>query len=135
MEAFKRQTACMVEQYSNYSINGEAVNGKHTLGENIADNGGLKAAYRVGPWCWGDSKGDMVGFVLSPEPAVLPGLQAYQNWLKKNGDEETLPTLGLTNYQLFFVGFAQVGHMVTLGGWARRFLGGGACPDGVGRVR
>lgn len=79
VEAFKRQTACMVEQYSNYTINGEAVNGKHTLGENIADNGGLKAAYR-----------------------------AYQNWLKKNGDEETLPTLGLTNYQLFFVGFAQV---------------------------
>uniref|UniRef100_A0A8B9EWH2 Endothelin-converting enzyme 1 n=1 Tax=Anser cygnoides TaxID=8845 RepID=A0A8B9EWH2_ANSCY len=79
VEAFKRQTACMVEQYSNYTINGEAVNGKHTLGENIADNGGLKAAYR-----------------------------AYQNWLKKNGDEETLPTLGLTNHQLFFVGFAQV---------------------------
>lgn len=51
---------------------------------------------------------------------MLPGLQAYQNWLKKNGDEETLPTLGLTNYQLFFVGFAQVGHVVTLGGWAHR---------------
>uniref|UniRef100_A0A8B9UGZ3 Endothelin-converting enzyme 1 n=1 Tax=Anas zonorhyncha TaxID=75864 RepID=A0A8B9UGZ3_9AVES len=79
VEAFKRKTECMVEQYSNYTINGEAVNGKHTLGENIADNGGLKAAYR-----------------------------AYQNWLKKNGEEETLPTLGLTNHQLFFVGFAQV---------------------------
>ncbi|XP_060614861.2 endothelin-converting enzyme 1 isoform X1 [Anolis sagrei] len=78
-EAFKHQTECMVAQYGNYSVNGEAVNGKHTLGENIADNGGLKAAYR-----------------------------AYQNWVRKNGEEETLPALSLTNYQLFFVGFAQV---------------------------
>nr|XP_006125516.2 endothelin-converting enzyme 1 isoform X1 [Pelodiscus sinensis] len=79
VEAFKQQTECMVEQYSNYTVNGEAVNGKHTLGENIADNGGLKAAYR-----------------------------AYQNWVKKNGHEDALPTLGLSNNQLFFVGFAQV---------------------------
>lgn len=37
----------MVEQYGNYSINQETLNGRHTLGENIADNGGLKAAYEV----------------------------------------------------------------------------------------
>lgn len=47
VEAFKKQTQCMVEQYGNYSINKEPVNGLHTLGENIADNGGLKAAYKV----------------------------------------------------------------------------------------
>lgn len=37
----------MVEQYGNYSINQESLNGRQTLGENIADNGGLKAAYNV----------------------------------------------------------------------------------------
>uniref|UniRef100_W5M719 Endothelin-converting enzyme 1 n=2 Tax=Lepisosteus oculatus TaxID=7918 RepID=W5M719_LEPOC len=79
VEAFKKQTQCMVEQYGNYSINQEALNGKHTLGENIADNGGLKAAYK-----------------------------AYENWIWKNGEEEVLPTLGMTNQQLFFIGFAQV---------------------------
>ncbi|XP_068170979.1 endothelin-converting enzyme 1 isoform X2 [Antennarius striatus] len=79
VEAFKKQTQCMVEQYGNYSINKEPLNGRHTLGENIADNGGLKAAYK-----------------------------AYMNWIKKNGEEATLPALGMTNHQLFFVGFAQV---------------------------
>ncbi|KAJ7998642.1 hypothetical protein DPEC_G00207000 [Dallia pectoralis] len=79
VEAFKKQTQCMVEQYSNYSINKETLNGKHTLGENIADNGGLKAAYK-----------------------------AYVNWIAKNGEEASLPALEMTNQQLFFVGFAQV---------------------------
>ncbi|XP_053246692.1 endothelin-converting enzyme 2 isoform X4 [Podarcis raffonei] len=49
LEAFKNRTACMTEQYNKYLVNGEHVNGKQTLGENIADNGGLKAAYNV--WC------------------------------------------------------------------------------------
>ncbi|XP_063292715.1 endothelin-converting enzyme 1 isoform X2 [Pelobates fuscus] len=79
IEAFKTQTQCITEQYGNYTVNGEPVNGKHTLGENIADNGGLKAAYR-----------------------------AYRNWVRSNGEEKLLPSLDLSNDQLFFVGFAQV---------------------------
>ncbi|XP_061493453.1 endothelin-converting enzyme 2 isoform X1 [Rhineura floridana] len=79
LEAFQNRTACMVEQYSKYLVNGEHVNGKQTLGENIADNGGLKAAYN-----------------------------AYKVWLKKNGEEKHLPSVDLTSHQLFFLGFAQV---------------------------
>lgn len=79
LAAFRNHTACMEEQYGQYQVNGEKLNGRQTLGENIADNGGLKAAYN-----------------------------AYKAWLRKHGEEQQLPAVGLTNHQLFFVGFAQV---------------------------
>ncbi|KAL9971396.1 hypothetical protein ACROYT_G023916 [Oculina patagonica] len=57
------------------------LNGDKTLGENIADNGGLKLAYK-----------------------------AYQNWLAnndENGPDSARPELGLNSDQLFFLSFAQ----------------------------
>lgn len=77
---FKEATDCMIKQYSNYKVNGYNINGKRTLGENIADNGGLKAAYR-----------------------------AYVKLLKeKKAQPNRLPAVHLTTQQLFFVSFAQV---------------------------
>ena len=55
------------------------MNGKQTLGENIADNGGLKAAFH-----------------------------AYEAWMRNHEEELPLPGVNLTNRQLFFLGFAQV---------------------------
>ncbi|XP_050526438.1 endothelin-converting enzyme homolog isoform X1 [Daktulosphaira vitifoliae] len=80
VDKFKQATDCMIKQYSNYKINGININGKRTLGENIADNGGLKAAYR-----------------------------AYEKRLEEGrAHSYRLPAVHLTTQQLFFVSFAQV---------------------------
>ncbi|KAK3105380.1 hypothetical protein FSP39_023788 [Pinctada imbricata] len=76
---FQKRSECMIQQYSSYKLGDDNVRGKQTLGENIADNGGLKSAFH-----------------------------AYEDWLQKNGEEAPLPALNLTHKQLFFLGFAQV---------------------------
>ncbi len=46
--AFEKRTSCMVEQYGAYQpLPGVKLNGKLTLGENIADAGGVKLAYQA----------------------------------------------------------------------------------------
>ncbi|XP_043243436.1 endothelin-converting enzyme homolog [Amphibalanus amphitrite] len=76
---FKERTKCMVEQYSQYKIGNLTVNGRQTLGENIADNGGLKASF-----------------------------DAYRLYRKAHGEEVPLPGVNLTHSQLFFLSFSQV---------------------------
>lgn len=113
LEAFKNRTACMTEQYSRYTVHSEKVNGRQTLGENIADNGGLKAAYNVSA---ATRRGHGAPCLSIPSWSLRPALpQAYKSWLQKNGEEKRLPALGLTNHQLFFVGFAQVGRSEMMG--------------------
>ncbi|KAL8888068.1 MAG: hypothetical protein Q9215_004448 [Flavoplaca cf. flavocitrina] len=71
VQAFKAKTECFVEQYSNFTIldpEGKTlhVNGKLTLGENIADAGGLSAAFHA----WKE--------IEKTKPSqLLPGLQHF----------------------------------------------------------
>jgi putative endopeptidase len=49
-KAFKQRTQCVIDQYSKYPAGGGTLNGALTVGENIADIGGIKlalAAYRA----------------------------------------------------------------------------------------
>lgn len=88
VEAFKQQTQCMVEQYGNYSINKEPVNGIHTLGENIADNGGLKAAYKVWYQIGGTSNLEYLLFYMF-------GVDAPFKWCGRRGNVALISSINL----------------------------------------
>uniref|UniRef100_G1M3T9 Membrane metalloendopeptidase like 1 n=1 Tax=Ailuropoda melanoleuca TaxID=9646 RepID=G1M3T9_AILME len=79
---FQEQSECMVHQYGNYSwdlADNQNVNGFSTLGENIADNGGVRQAHK-----------------------------AYLKWMAEGGKDQQLPGLELSYDQLFFINYAQV---------------------------
>ncbi|KAH0949954.1 hypothetical protein HN011_007844 [Eciton burchellii] len=82
IEGFHRRAQCLINQYACYTVTevDMQIDGVNTQGENIADNGGIKQAFR-----------------------------AYERWLRSNEEEdETLPGMSATGKQLFFLNFAQV---------------------------
>lgn len=79
VSSFNKTATCMKEQYDEYKIDGFSINGLQTLDENIADNGGLRAAFF-----------------------------AYQMWERKGLPEKKLPGVDLDNRQLFFISYAQM---------------------------
>jgi len=80
---FRKRTNCIVNQFNNYYYKSARhyLKGKQCLGENIADLGGIRNSHA-----------------------------GYQFWLKSKGlkGEDKQPVTGLTNDQMFFVGFANV---------------------------
>lgn len=75
---FQDRSTCLVNQYSQFTVEGINVNGNLTLGENIADNAGLSASY--------------IAFQLSQQQSPDP------NWSSVSS---------ITPNQLFFLSFAQ----------------------------
>lgn len=77
---FDQRTDCEVKEYGNFSpVSGQKLNGKLTLGENTADNGGLRIAY-----------------------------QALMSTLAEDHDSTTKKVEGYTPAQRYFISFAQV---------------------------
>jgi endothelin-converting enzyme/putative endopeptidase len=71
--AYEQRASCVADQYSGYSVAGDThINGRLTLGENTADNGGLRLAlmaYLAGPGA--KNPGRLDGF--TPEQRVFLG--------------------------------------------------------------
>jgi len=77
-DGFKRMARCVIDQYSGFCYPNYCLNGANKQGENIADNGGVKAAYR-----------------------------AYKAYTASHGEEETLPGLeAFSMDQIFFLSYA-----------------------------
>nr|WBW70064.1 venom protein [Lampona murina] len=78
---FEERMKCFEKQYNSYYVSAadSKVNGTLTLGENIADNGGLKTAY-----------------------------YAYLSLLKRIHFEKSLPGLPYNEKQMFWISFASV---------------------------
>ncbi|KAH8306406.1 hypothetical protein KR018_010737 [Drosophila ironensis] len=107
IEEYINRTECFVEQYSNYLLTDidEYVDGELTLGENIADNGGMREAfyaYRL--------------YVkeMGRERAKLPGLEHY------------------THEQLFFISFGNLWCETYTPAASRYALADSHCP---GKIR
>ena len=85
LKQFQDRTKCVADEYSGFEVApGQNLNGRLTLGENTADNGGLRIAFRALEETLAEDK-------ARAEPGYTDG--------KRDG---------LTPEQRYFVGFAQV---------------------------
>ncbi len=85
---FVARAQCVKKQYDGYTaINDVKLNGALTLGENIADLGGLKIAYGAMTDWYKTKKGDDQYRYSRPQQFFLGFAQA---WCTKNRDESTL---------------------------------------------
>ena len=67
---FEKRAACVADQYSGFTaVDDLKVNGKLTLGENVADNGGMRIAYMA-----------LMSLLAGKEPAPIEGLTAKQRF-------------------------------------------------------
>jgi endothelin-converting enzyme/putative endopeptidase len=91
---FNRRTACVVQQYSGYTVVDDVkINGRLTLGEDVADLGGTVLAYEAWKAVTANQK-------LEPRDGFTPDQRFFigmAQWACSNERPETLRLLALTD--------------------------------------
>ena len=118
---FRTAAQCIVDQYSNYTLDeiNLSIDGRLTQGENIADNGGLKQAFRVSkshskwsflPVCYIDG-----AFIMEPQSYQISlrkkSTKLHQNGHKKGlfSEKKRLETLKLHFWRTLFLTYYSSG--------------------------
>jgi len=83
-QSFENRTKCFIDQYSKYEVqSGLYLDGEYTLGENIADNAGLRQAWIAYRNVVGEQEGKSKSLVPSLTNDQLFFLQYGQKWCFK----------------------------------------------------
>ncbi|VDM54709.1 unnamed protein product, partial [Angiostrongylus costaricensis] len=111
-DKFEKRAQCIIDQYDKIEVpeTGLRVNGKLTQGENIADNGGVKQAFKH------ETFRNLSTASISIAGKIEKIPKAYKKYLKKCGKEKRIKGLEkYNNEQMFFIGYGTVwcGHSTT----------------------
>jgi len=126
-KGFKALTGKLVDQFNAYEVGpGQKVNGNHTLGENIADLGGLATAYDAMKKAAGDTPDPMIDGLTRDQRFFLGWATV---WRRQHTEEEVKNRLATDEHAL--AQFRAIGAPSNLPAFAAAF----SCKPGDAMVR
>ena len=100
---FEKRAGCIADEYAGFTVAGDVhLNGKLTLGENTADNGGVRVAYMALLQTLADAAGGPGG------PKSPPGSTSERGFIPRERKKPAGLIDGFTPEQRLFLGWGQI---------------------------